>query len=148
MDLYNLRGEKINETIFDAEDICLISDYKWGISSQGYAVYNGGEIGLASLIMGFRGNRNRVIDHLNRNKLDNRKSNLKVCSKSENAVNAKIRKDNTSGIKGVSWDKKREKWQVHMSVGKKVKSFGRFLKKEDAIAILQNAILKHHGRDG
>lgn len=46
-----------------------------------------------------------LVDHNNRNTLDNRKSNLKNASKSENNRNHKLRKDSTSGISGVNWDK-------------------------------------------
>lgn len=110
MDLLNLQGEKIAETIFDVEDLKRVSKLKWGLSVQGYAVHDGGRVSLASFILGIRGNRNRVPDHKNRNKLDNRKKNLRVANKSLNALNSKIRCDNTSGYRGVQWDKSKNMW--------------------------------------
>lgn len=57
-------------------------------------------------------NSNLVVDHINRNPLDNRKSNLRICSYKENSFNKSIRVDNTSGIPGVSFHKNNKKWRA------------------------------------
>ena len=57
-------------------------------------------------------NSNLVVDHINRNPLDNRKSNLRICSYKENSFNKSIREDNTSGIAGVSFHKINKKWKA------------------------------------
>ena len=57
-------------------------------------------------------NSNLVVDHINRNPLDNRKSNLRICSYKENSFNKSIRVDNTSGIQGVSFHKINKKWRA------------------------------------
>ena len=57
-------------------------------------------------------NSNLVVDHINRNPLDNRKSNLRICSYQENSFNKSIRVDNTSGIAGVSFHKINKKWKA------------------------------------
>lgn len=57
-------------------------------------------------------NSNLVVDHINRNPLDNRKSNLRICSYKENSFNKSIRVDNTSGIAGVSFHKINKKWKA------------------------------------
>lgn len=51
-----------------------------------------------------------ICDHINRNGLDNRRVNLRIVSKSGNLMNTGVHKDNKSGVKGVSFYKKRQKW--------------------------------------
>src|SRR5574343_534907 len=62
-----------------------------------------------------------VIDHKNGNSLDNRIENLRCVSISENLLNSnnRIRSDNTSGIRGVSWSSRDKKWVVTVSINKK-----------------------------
>jgi len=55
------------------------------------------------------------LDHINRNRSDNRVCNLRIASPALNAQNASIRKDNTSGVQGVSWHKATNKWIVQIS---------------------------------
>ena len=55
------------------------------------------------------------IDHINRNRRDNRISNLRLCSVSQNNCNAKLRKDNSSKVKGVCWDTQRNKWKARVT---------------------------------
>ena len=54
------------------------------------------------------------IDHINRIKTDNRICNLRDVSSSKNSENTKIRSDNKSGVKGVSWNKAENRWYVHI----------------------------------
>lgn len=58
-------------------------------------------------------------DHINGDKLDNRKSNLRTVTHSQNNIHKGIRPDNTSGIAGVYWEKQRNKWRVRLSLNKK-----------------------------
>ena len=62
------------------------------------------------------------VDHINHNKLDNRKCNLRIATKSQNQANARIQSNNTSGFKGVYWHKKDKRWMV-MCKGKYIGSF-------------------------
>tara|TARA_R110000824_G_scaffold396554_1_gene598108 strand:- start:1212 stop:1535 length:324 start_codon:yes stop_codon:yes gene_type:complete len=54
------------------------------------------------------------VDHINRNPLDNRKSNLRICTNAENSYNTGPQKNNTSGYKGVSWRKDAKKWTAYI----------------------------------
>lgn len=70
-------------------------------------------------------NDNRVVDHINHDTLDNRKSNLRVISHSNNATNRKSRnKNNKSGYRNVCWDG--YKWVVQLSINGKNTHLGRF----------------------
>ncbi len=73
------------------------------------------------------------IDHRNRNGLDNRKKNLRGCTRSQNYANCPAPKTNKSGFKGVRWDKTRNKWKAEISLNDKNLHIGRFLNIEDAI---------------
>jgi hypothetical protein len=80
-----------------------------------------------------------IIDHINRDGLDNRLINLRIASKRLNSLNARIQSRNVSGVKGVNWDKSREKWIAQMVVdGQRVFS-KRFDDLESAIAARQKA---------
>jgi len=54
------------------------------------------------------------IDHINKNTLDNRKENLRICTKSQNAANSKLRVDNSSGYKGVGYNKKNRSYSARV----------------------------------
>ena len=73
------------------------------------------------------------VDHIDTNRLNNKLDNLRWASNSENNYNSKIRTDNTSGSKGVYFDKSSNKWRVQINVNGKRLYVGRFTKKEDAI---------------
>jgi len=56
----------------------------------------------------------KEVDHINHNGFDNRRCNLRICSRSQNAKNSKIRKNNTSGYNGVTFDKRAKKWRAQI----------------------------------
>lgn len=72
------------------------------------------------------------IDHINGNKADNRIANLRVCSRHENQRNTKMRKDNSSGVKGVVWDKRINAWFAQVALNGKTFYGGSFKDLEDA----------------
>jgi len=85
------------------------------------------------------------IDHINGDTLDNRRSNLRIVNKSQNAMNSKLRKDNTSGHKGVNWNKIHRRWIARVKVGGKEifsKSYKTF---EEAVEGREKAVKKYHG---
>lgn len=72
------------------------------------------------------------IDHINGDRTDNRWVNLRVVSRSQNNMNAKIRVDNKSGVKGVTFDKRRGKWAAEIRANNKKIFLGRFDTIEEA----------------
>jgi hypothetical protein len=87
----------------------------------------------------------KEIDHIDGNSLNNRIENLRPASRSEQCCNTKLRKNSTSGIKGVTWDKSRNKWIVSINKDKKTMFRGRFDDLELAQLVAVEARNKYHG---
>lgn len=66
------------------------------------------------------------VDHLNLDRLDNRRSNLRLATRSQNMANGGQRSDNSSGYRGVSWSSRDRIWQVHVRIDGKSRYVGRF----------------------
>jgi len=88
----------------------------------------------------------QYIDHINRDALDNRKSNLRFCTLSQNQHNRGMSCNNKSGFKGVSWDKTKKKWRAQIEVNSKVLYLGLFNFKEEAALAYNEAAKKHFGK--
>lgn len=87
------------------------------------------------------------IDHINHIRDDNRWCNLREVSNQENHKNKPKRKDNTSGVTGVCWDKTNKKWWAQIKAEGKVKNLGCFTSKEDAIKARKEAEIKYGFHD-
>ena len=130
------------EFYFDKEDYNLIKNFRWNINLHGYVLsrdkLNNKNIRLHNLIMNFMPTRKIMIDHINRIKHDNRKENLRVVTTSQNNINMDVyaKTLEKSGVKGVTWDKTKNKWQATITLNKKLIKLGHF-KKED----LESAII-------
>lgn len=96
--------------IVDIED-AVIDRTRWSLQKRGYAIgyIDGENILMHHLIFG-KPPKGKVVDHINRNKLDNRRCNLRFVPQRINAINSTIQKNNTSGYKGVTFEKRRNKW--------------------------------------
>ena len=84
------------------------------------------------------------VDHIDNNKLNNHIKNLRYATCSENSYNTKINKCNTSGIKGIYWNKSHKKWHVQITLIKKM-HIGFFDNLEDAKRANEEARLRLHG---
>lgn len=114
--LYNKDGDIIAETLIDKEDIPKVINNKWCRDKNGY-VKNSKQGYLHRILLG---ETNLFIDHINGNKLDNRKRNLRICNNADNLKNrVKLPKNNTSGILGVRFREDRNNGTLKYSVTKK-----------------------------
>ena len=119
--LYNKQYEEVARALIDLEDVDKVSKYKWRLS-KGY-VHNAKVGSLHRFLM--NPPNNMVVDHINHNPLDNRKSNLRVCSIQQNNMNKQSqRRNTTSQYKGVYWQKQRNKWQVQIRINGKLNYIG------------------------
>ena len=121
--------------IVDDEDYEYLSKWKWYYSC-GYAKRKIWKNGIARSMSMHRDilkpTRELHIDHINHNGLDNRKNNLRLCTQSQNMGNSIMRSDNTSGKRGVIWNKGRHKWMAQINCGGKHFYLGLFVNMEDA----------------
>lgn len=79
------------------------------------------------------------VDHINLDTLDNRRCNLRVCTKQENLKRKGRYKNNTSGSKGVYWDKGTHKWRASLRMNGRLKYLGIFADKAEAEAVYREA---------
>ena len=134
---YTYQGE---EFYFDLEDYDKIKDYCWSIGKKDdvEARVEGKLVKMHRLIIGVTDPK-IVVDHIYHNeggygrRYDNRKCNLRLCEQQHNALNARLRSNNTSGVTGVEYNKKRNCWTASIKYCKKTYYLGSFKNKEDAI---------------
>ncbi len=112
--LYNVEQEVVGTTIFDKKHVEKVKDHKWYLSKTGYVKSGNGvqqkRLTFHRFILGLSDNDTRVVDHINLNPLDNRDCNLRICERIQNTFNSPKKKNNSSGVIGVSWVSSREKW--------------------------------------
>ena len=132
-----LQGKQGNRkiTIINDADYSIVGDKIWLMDSKGY-VYQGKRKGkrlfLHQFIMGDYPKGFTQIDHINGNKADNRRSNLRFCNNRENHLNLRAYKNNKSGFKGVQWHKQGKKWQARIYLDKKAYYLGLYDTAEEA----------------
>jgi len=121
--------------IVDCEDYDLLSRYKWCAakdSSTYYAVRSrrGKQVRMHREIM--KVPKHLVCDHINHNGLDNRRNNLRTCTRQQNTHNQKPRKTGTSKYKGVDWNKRQRKWRARIYYKSRCHYLGYFNNEIDA----------------
>uniref|UniRef100_A0A6H1ZRX6 Putative homing endonuclease n=1 Tax=viral metagenome TaxID=1070528 RepID=A0A6H1ZRX6_9ZZZZ len=126
--------------LVDDEDFEYLNQFKWYALKKPNTYYAVRHIRLANgkqtLIQ-----MHRVIlnvpkgmetDHKNQNGLDNRRINIRICTKSENGMNRNSYKNSSSRFKGVSWCKRDKIWRAQLEYKRKVKNLGCFLSEREA----------------
>ncbi|MBU3186553.1 HNH endonuclease [Clostridium estertheticum] len=148
---YNLTGEygigyteKDEKFYFDLEDYDKIKDYHSYINDLGYVNMTKSNTQTFMHRRVMNAKKGELVDHIDHNKADNRKENLRIVTNSQNGMNTIISSNNTSGTKGVRWHKKREHWIARIEVDNKEHQ-KEFINKKDAIAYRKLLEIKYHG---
>ena len=94
----------------------------------------------------FHGYIPQIVDHIDCDSLNNKIENLRHATKAENAYNSKIRKDNTSGVKGLVWNKRAKLRMARIYVQKKSINLGYFKDFEEAKMCIENARNAYHAQ--
>lgn len=136
-------------TLVDDEDFEFLNQWKWYLSNTGYAVRaqwlkkenKQVKILMHRVILNI--NKYILTDHINRNRLDNRRKNLRMCNKSQNAANSKLEKYNKYGYRGLT--KHFNKWRAVIVADKKRYHLGLFSTKREAAQAYNQAAKQYFG---
>jgi len=145
-------------TYISAEDADL-AEIKWTYLSSGYAYRNIHRtreclpaitvllhrLVLERAIRGRSLQRNEYTDHVNGNKLDNRRENLRLATPEQNAHNRGPQTNNTSGMKGVYWHKKAGKWAAYITINKRYQYLGLHTSLNEAAKAYNEAAIEFFG---
>lgn len=149
--------------IVDSDDYEMLSSHKWradwdetlqsfyalrsktrGIAGQPRQV----TVRMHRVVMGLQHGDRRHVDHVNHNTLDNRKANLRVVSCAQNQHNNRIRRDNSTGRRGVSWHRRFGKYHARIVINGKAIHLGWFDDLENASMAYEKAHTKRLRTDG
>ena len=139
--LYNKQCEETARALIDLDDIDKVRKHKWRLKDNDYVC--SGSILLHRFIM--NPGDDMVVDHINHDKLDNRKDNLRICTQQENSMNKSKHINNTSGVVGVHWNKERNKWRATIMVNYRQIHIGYYDNIEDAIEARIDAEIEYFG---
>jgi len=131
-----MRGDKvIGHALVDDEDYERLSKYTWRLHSKGYATRSSSTNGKETRLMMHREileTGEFQVDHVDRNKLNNQKDNLRIATNSINQFNKGKQKNNTSGTPGVFWDRSKNIWRARIQLDGKRIELGRFKTVDEA----------------
>jgi hypothetical protein len=138
-------------TVVDDEDYEGIIKHRWfanvnskWVSARRFEYNQGKRIGIYLHRQIVNAKPGEYVDHINGDKLDNRKCNLRICTNAQNTYNQRAKSNNKSGYKGVSWNKWAKKWYAAIRADGKTYSLGYFKDKELAAIAYNEAATKLH----
>lgn len=103
-----------------------VDRYNWSLATIGYAQARvDGKLVLLHALLTPK-LEGKEVDHANLNRLDNRRSNLRLVTHGENMYNLPLAKNNVSGVRGVDFDKKKKKWRAQIQKDGKNRFIGYF----------------------
>jgi len=156
--IYLSGKDKDRYCLVDDDDYNVLSKHKWYLSRKGYAIrnrkYRNGikdSLPIQMHKMVTKTSNDLTVDHINCNKLDNRKQNLRLISNTENIRRRGAQRNSGTGYKGVYLSKNKElakntiRYNVYIRVNKKLIFVGYFKDKDEAALAYNKAAKKYHG---
>lgn len=140
-------GDIKAHALVDAADAAAVCQWQWFLASFGYAVRGkrvDGRLRMALMhreILGLVPFDGLEVDHINRDRLDNRRCNLRIVTKGEQRQN-QMRAGGTSKFRGVCWDKSRKRWRASIQVAGVWQHLGRFKSEETAAQVAHAARMR------
>lgn len=131
-------------TIVDATDVEWVNQHRWSLSHHGYAVRletvngRGRIVRLHRLMVGLGHDDRRTPDHINRDRLDNRRANLRIVPREANSQNVRGR-GGTSQYRNVFWSKVMGKWGVTLRHHGRYETIGYYTDEHEAGAVAKEA---------
>lgn len=139
--------------IVDTEDYDWLMRWKWYAIKSVHTFYAGRYVStekgrqrkskMHRVILGVP--KNMEVDHESHYGLDNRRSNLRRCTRQQNQRNRKLNRNNKSGFKGVAWCKAKNIWQSYIRINGKTKHLGHWTCIVKAAKAYDTAARKHFG---
>lgn len=117
------------EALVDDVDYAYLMQWKWYFSNRGYAVRNtrGSQrttLAMHTVVAKRKGLPGREVDHQDRNRLNNKRSNLREARRQQNLANSGPRRYGTSGYRGVTWRAQSQRYQARIMVDRKAINLG------------------------
>jgi hypothetical protein len=128
--------------LVDEEDYEELMQYNWFLTIQGY-ILSGVNVRMHRVIMNC--DKGLFVDHINHNKLDNQKSNLRICTTSQNGMNRVAKKGGTSRYKSVYFNKAAKKWRVSICIDGKSIHLGSYTTELEAAQAYNTKALELFG---
>lgn len=146
-DAYIFIGEK--KVLISKGDTPLVSKYRWYVDKDNFvksgAVIYEGYSSIHRLLAGLIKENNLTVDHINHNRLDNRRSNIRAATPSENSCNIRKRSNSKALYKGVYSVEGSGKYYAQITVRGKCHRLGSFKNPEDAAIAYNFAAIELHG---
>lgn len=139
--MYTLKGEPF---LVDLEDFWKVKNTCWHIRGDGYVVDHESNL-IHRVVTDCPDGLIPDHKHGKKSRWDNRKSNLRVGTVSNNAMNKEIQSNNTSGVTGVSWNKRSSKWLAYIKINGNTINLGEYKDKDEAIKVRKNAEEEYFG---
>lgn len=109
-------GRESGRFLIDKEDLDIVLKHKWRLWRDFYFTGNLHPVQISRFLFGLSNNNNVIVDHINGNRQDNRRCNLRITNTTQNSINKAILSNNKTGVTGVYFDPTRNKYAVEIRV--------------------------------